>query len=121
LSSSPAIPMPIRNYSPRNAVPPPLPPPRILKELNSGHDLGWQWANGKINRDSSDIGSIPLSSPIRSGAGSLKEVLVESRPEDVSENAYATGSRPPFSLSLPLHGKEKVTDQSQTQRPVLPR
>jgi hypothetical protein len=121
LSSSSAIPMPIRNYSSRDTVPPPLPPPRILKELNEGQDPGWQWANGKVNRESGNVGSIIQSCPIKPGSSPPEDALVESRTEDALENGYAPGSRPPISLSLPLHGRHKAIEHSQTQRPVLPR
>jgi hypothetical protein len=121
LSSSPAIPMPIRSYSSRDTVPPPLPPPRILKELNEGQDPGWQWANGKVNRESGNVGSITQSSPIKPGSSPSEHLPIESRTEDVSQNVYAPGPRPPISLSLPLHGRYKATEHNQTQRPVLPR
>ncbi|KAF2672651.1 hypothetical protein BT63DRAFT_450673 [Microthyrium microscopicum] len=46
---SSALPMPIP--SPRDDIPPPLPPPRYIDALNKGRDPGWQWANGVIQPD----------------------------------------------------------------------
>jgi hypothetical protein len=87
---SPAVPMPIRNNASRGAVPPPLPPPRIIEELNKGQDPGWQWANGKIRRDSDHREDTRYGSAIKPGSSLLGESKFGSRFSDMSNNRRGT-------------------------------
>lgn len=122
LSTSPAMPMPIRTNL-RDDVPPPLPPPRHLEELKRGQDPGWQWANGKISQSSSlsqsrnyNVDSETTS--IKPGSSLLGQSRFGSRIGNMSDIRDAAPSRAPLSLSLPA---QQDRNDDRASRPSLPR
>jgi hypothetical protein len=74
--SSASGPMSIPNT--RDAVPPPLPPPRYLADIaddrNKGPDIAWQWdsSDGRSGYDKSLLSVAPGSNP-HSGSSATKE------------------------------------------------
>jgi hypothetical protein len=93
-SLSPALPMAIPNH--RDGVPPPLPPPRIIDELNKGKDPGWQWANGVIRPDHSHNSSQRYGAP-------------PGRPETLRSISDFPHLQNPFtSQSLPAHSSGRI-------------
>jgi hypothetical protein len=100
LSISPSLPMAIPNS--RDGVPPPLPPPRHIDELNKGKDPGWQWANGVIRPDPSHNNN-NNNNNLRYGA------LPPSRPEALrSISDYQHLNNPFTSQSLPAHSPARI-------------
>jgi hypothetical protein len=50
--SSPSVPMPIPNM--REPIPPPLPPPKHIADIeggNNGPDIAWQWGNSRMGNE----------------------------------------------------------------------
>lgn len=45
-------------------APPPLPPPKFIKDLDVGNDTGWKWGNSELERD---VGR-PALAPIKQGS-----------------------------------------------------
>ncbi|KAF2013798.1 hypothetical protein BU24DRAFT_349564 [Aaosphaeria arxii CBS 175.79] len=81
----------------REEVPPPLPPPRYIDDLNEGQDPGWKWGN----RNNSSIGgsaSVKDGSSLRGGASvgitahRARELSISRSPDDMgspeSEDDY---------------------------------
>src|ERR1700761_8530208 len=119
--SSPAVPMPIRGNVTRDIVPPPLPPPRIIEELNKGQDPGWQWANGKVGRDLDRIEYARSSSSVKPGSSLLRDSSSRSTASDLLESRVAPEANAPISLSLPSQKRPNASDDDHSARPGLPR
>jgi hypothetical protein len=62
---SPA-PMTIPHSRPTEA-PPPLPPPRIIPDLNNGHDPGWSWGNSMRDEGFGKLAPIKQNSSLNGG------------------------------------------------------
>ena len=97
---SPAIAMAIPNA--REAVPPPLPPPRHIEDLRAGQsDPGWQWGNTDNPRENG-FGGLRLAT-VRPGSslygGSASAQVHHPPPRDLSADHLFNGREPSISLS----------------------
>jgi hypothetical protein len=113
---SPAIPMAIPNA--REAVPPPLPPPRHIEDLRAGQsDPGWQWGNTD-NPKENGFGGHRLAT-VRPGSslygGSASAQVHHPPPRDLSADHLFNGREPSISLSLDDMSSEGSRDHNSDE------
>ena len=113
---SPAIAMAIPNA--REAVPPPLPPPRHIEDLRAGQsDPGWQWGNTD-NPKESGFGGHRLAT-VRPGSslygGSASAQVHHPPPRDLSADHLFNGREPYISLSLDDMSSEGSRDHNSDE------
>lgn len=71
----------------REAVPPPLPPPRHLPEFSSGTDVGWRWGNDPNGIDFGRPASVKAGSSL-AGPGTMKD---PQRASDHEQDSHRRG------------------------------
>jgi len=113
---SPAIAMAIPNA--REAVPPPLPPPRHIEDLRAGQsDPGWQWGNTD-NPKENGFGGHRLAT-VRPGSslygGSASAQVHHPPPRDLSADHLFNGREPSISLSLDDMSSEGSRDHNSDE------
>jgi hypothetical protein len=120
---SPAVAMAIPRA--REDVPPPLPPPRHIGNLQSGQDPGWQWGNTNSPRDTgfggNRLATVRPGSSLYGGAGGSHP-----RPREPSvDYMFSHGREPSVSRSADdmssEHSGEHNSDEdrSSNSRPSL--
>lgn len=95
---SPAVAMAIPNA--REAVPPPLPPPRHIEDLKAGHsDPGWQWGNTNNPKENgfggNRLATVRPGSSLYGGSGSGQV----HQPRDLSADHLFNGHKSSISQS----------------------
>ncbi|KAF1839293.1 hypothetical protein BDW02DRAFT_594036 [Decorospora gaudefroyi] len=105
-------------------VPPPLPPPRHIEELQNGQDAGWRWGNTNSPRDTgfggNRLATVRPGSSLYGGAGSSHP-----RPRQHSVDYMCSHRREP---SVPTstddmsseHSGEHASDEERTSKPRPP-
>lgn len=124
-TSSTAIPMSIPGS--REAVPPPLPPPKYIgAHIGPGQDPGWQWGNTPHSHSHRDVSSSPNLANVKPGSSLLSASLPRRAGR---EEVKSPREAPAFSrrssqnsvshdlLSNPSH--DGSDDESRTGRPSL--
>lgn len=100
----------------RDGIPPPLPPPRHIDDLNKGQDLGWQWANG-IRPDPSHPDHLPYGASIDNRVEQLRPITENQRP-----NNFYSQSLPAHSTGhIPSIERSESRDDDRLPRPNLAR
>lgn len=75
-ATSPGLSIPMSIPNAQQIIPPPLPPPRHLPDIedggNNGPDIAWKWSNSQTGRDWGKVTpSIPQGSSLHGGSGSF--------------------------------------------------
>ncbi|KAF2004932.1 hypothetical protein P154DRAFT_425566 [Amniculicola lignicola CBS 123094] len=99
----------------REAVPPPLPPPRYIGELSDGQDPGWQWGN----THNTAFGTIKSGSSLLGGGAGAARVV---RRNPSGDNDFSSGRETSTSRSLDDMSSADSDDDPQhgSARPSLP-
>lgn len=116
---SPAVAMAIPRA--RDAVPPPLPPPRHIEDLRTGQDPGWQWGNTNSPRDTG-FGGNRLAT-VRPGSSLLGGSAHQPLPREPSADyLFRHGREPSISRSLDDMSSENSVEHNSDEdrsRPSL--